>query len=90
MLPSACLLCSGGRVGAVEVLGGQLACDGMLRGEGQVDKHAEPQSACIAVCVEAYKSWLTTEARTDDITVIVIEVTLGKGLSCVSSIPRMY
>jgi hypothetical protein len=34
----------------------------------------------MAVCVESYRAWLSTEARTDDITVIVIEVELGRGL----------
>lgn len=53
----------------------------------QVDKHQDPHSAAIAVCVEAYKSWLSSEARTDDITAIVIEVTLGKGLSCAAPPP---
>lgn len=34
----------------------------------------------MAVCVESYRAWLSTEARTDDITVIVIDVELGRGL----------
>lgn len=50
-----------------------------------VDKHSEPSAAAMSVCVESYKAWLTTEARTDDITIIVIEVKLGKGLSTPSS-----
>ena len=34
----------------------------------------------MAVCVESYRAWLSTEARTDDITVIVIDLELGRGL----------
>ena len=34
----------------------------------------------MAVCVESYRAWLSTEARTDDITVIVIDFELGRGL----------
>ena len=41
------------------------------------------------MCVEAYHAWLSTEARTDDITVIVIEFTLGKGLTCALSWLRL-
>ena len=48
----------------------------------QVGKHKDPQDACLAVVVESYKSWLATEARTDDITVIVIQFELGEGLTC--------
>lgn len=50
-----------------------------------VDKHSEPSAAAMSVCVESYKAWLSTEARTDDITIIVIEVTLGKDRSTPSS-----
>jgi hypothetical protein len=46
----------------------------------QVDKHDDPQQAAMAVCVESYRAWLSTEARTDDITVIIIEFELGRGL----------
>lgn len=46
-----------------------------------VNKHSEPSAAAMAVCVESYKAWLTTEARTDDITIIIIEVHLSQGLS---------
>ena len=48
----------------------------------QVGKHKDPQDACLAVVVESYKAWLATEARTDDITVIVVEFELGEGLTC--------
>lgn len=47
----------------------------------QVDKHEDSQQAAMAVCVEAYRAWLSTEARTDDITVIIIEIELGRGLT---------
>ena len=49
-----------------------------------MSKHKDPQDACLAVVVESYKAWLATEARTDDITVIVIEFELGEGLTCVA------
>ena len=52
----------------------------------QVAKHKDPQDACLAVVVESYKAWLATEARTDDITVIVVEFELGEGLTCVTTI----
>ena len=42
----------------------------------------EPQEACLALALESYKAWLSTEARTDDITVIVIHFQLGPGLTC--------
>jgi len=48
----------------------------------QVGKHQDPQDACLAVVVESYKAWLATEARTDDITVIIIQFELGEGLTC--------
>jgi hypothetical protein len=50
----------------------------------QVQKHKDPQDACLAVVAESYKAWLATEARTDDITVIVVEFELGEGLTCVA------
>lgn len=42
----------------------------------------EPQEACLALAVESYKAWLGTEARTDDISVIVLHFQLGAGLTC--------
>ncbi len=48
----------------------------------QVEKHEDSQAAAMAVCVEAYRAWLTTEARTDDITVIIVEFQLSRGLTC--------
>jgi len=46
-----------------------------------VEKHEDSQAAAMAVCVEAYRAWLCTEARTDDITVIIIEFELRRGLT---------
>ena len=46
-----------------------------------MEKH-EPQEACLALAVESYKAWLSTEARTDDISVIVVHFELGTGLTC--------
>jgi hypothetical protein len=43
----------------------------------------------MAVCVESYRAWLSTEARTDDITVIVIDFELGRGLRC-GAAPRLH
>ena len=54
----------------------------------QVGKHQDPQDACLAVVVESYKAWLATEARTDDITVIIIQFELGEGLTCAT--PRRF
>lgn len=48
----------------------------------QVEQHEDSHKAAMAVCVEAYRAWLSTEARTDDITVIVIEFQLSRGLTC--------
>lgn len=42
----------------------------------------EPQEACLALAVDSYKAWLATEARTDDISVIVVHFQLGTGLTC--------
>ena len=66
--------------GQVEVL---KVCTSM---HSQVGKHQDPQDACLAVVVESYKAWLSTEARTDDITVIVVEFELGEGLTCVAKL----
>jgi len=54
-----------------------------------VGKHQDPQDACLAVVVESYKAWLATEARTDDITVIIIQFELGDGVTCAFLLPAL-
>ena len=37
-------------------------------------KHKEPRDACAAIVAESYRLWLQYETRTDDITVIVVQI----------------
>lgn len=39
-----------------------------------VSKFADLEEACVAVCSEAYRLWLCNETRTDDITIILLEI----------------
>lgn len=41
----------------------------------QVSKFSDPMEAAVAVTVESYQAWLATEARTDDISIIIIQFT---------------
>lgn len=50
-----------------------------------VEKY-EPQEACLALAVESYKAWLSTESRTDDISVIVVHFELGTGLTAMKRV----
>ena len=34
----------------------------------------DPQEACISVVTESYRLWLENETRTDDISMIVVQV----------------
>ncbi|XP_027173948.1 protein phosphatase 2C and cyclic nucleotide-binding/kinase domain-containing protein [Coffea eugenioides] len=57
-----------------------LASDGVfefLSSQSVVDmvvKHKEPRDACAAIVAESYRLWLQYETRTDDITVIVVQI----------------
>ncbi|KAL3532502.1 hypothetical protein ACH5RR_006023 [Cinchona calisaya] len=39
-----------------------------------VAKHKDPHDACAAIVAESYRLWLQYETRTDDITVIVVQI----------------
>nr|XP_009420981.1 PREDICTED: probable protein phosphatase 2C 35 [Musa acuminata subsp. malaccensis] len=39
-----------------------------------VSRFADPQDACLEIASESYKLWLENENRTDDITVIVVQI----------------
>ncbi|RWW40892.1 hypothetical protein BHE74_00053661 [Ensete ventricosum] len=49
---------------------------------GMVSRFVDPQDACSAIAAESYKLWLEHENRTDDITVIVVQI---KDMVAVSS-----
>ncbi|KAL3535710.1 hypothetical protein ACH5RR_004171 [Cinchona calisaya] len=57
-----------------------LASDGVfefLSSQSVVDmivKHKDPRDACAAIVAESYRLWLQYETRTDDITVIVVQL----------------
>ncbi|CAI9100405.1 OLC1v1037402C1 [Oldenlandia corymbosa var. corymbosa] len=57
-----------------------LASDGVfefLSSQAVVDmvaKYKEPRDACAAIVAESYRLWLQYETRTDDITVIVVQI----------------
>lgn len=61
-----------------------LASDGVfefLSSQAVVDmasSYEDPRDACTAIVGESYKLWLTNESRTDDITIIIVQI---KGLS---------
>lgn len=44
----------------------------------QASSYADPQDACTAIAAESYKLWMEHENRTDDITIIVVQI---KGLT---------
>jgi hypothetical protein len=41
----------------------------------QVAKFDDPHEACLSVVAESYRSWLQYETRTDDITMIMLQLT---------------
>lgn len=49
-----------------------------------VSKFDDPQDACLSVVAESYRLWLQHETRTDDITMIVIQL---QGLK--DAVPQM-
>jgi hypothetical protein len=51
----------------------------------QVDKAPDTQQAALALVCEAYRLWLQTETRTDDITAIVIRVDELEGTNGLTS-----
>lgn len=40
----------------------------------QVSKFEDPHEACLSVVAESYRLWLQHETRTDDITMIVLQL----------------
>lgn len=40
----------------------------------QVAKFKDPHDACAAIVAESYRLWLQNETRTDDITIIVVQI----------------
>lgn len=44
----------------------------------QAASYSDPRDACAAIAGESYKLWLEHEGRTDDITIIIVQI---KGLS---------
>lgn len=44
----------------------------------QAARYTDPHDACAAIAEESYKLWLQLENRTDDITIIIVQI---KGLS---------
>ncbi|XP_068338442.1 protein phosphatase 2C and cyclic nucleotide-binding/kinase domain-containing protein-like isoform X2 [Pyrus communis] len=64
-----------------------LASDGVfefLSSQAVVDmvaKFKDPRDACAAIVAESYKLWLQYETRTDDITVIVVHMSIGQSVS---------
>lgn len=44
----------------------------------QAASYTDPRDACAAIAGESYKLWLAHENRTDDITIIIVQI---KGLS---------
>lgn len=40
----------------------------------QVSKFDDPQEACLSVVAESYRLWLQHETRTDDITMVVMQL----------------
>lgn len=48
----------------------------------QVSRFVDPRDACSAIAAESYKLWLEHENRTDDITIIVVQI---KDMVAVSS-----
>ncbi|KAA0033443.1 hypothetical protein IC582_026927 [Cucumis melo] len=57
--------------GVFEFLSSQTVVD-------MASSYADPQDACTAIAAESYKLWMEHENRTDDITIIVVQI---KGLS---------
>lgn len=57
--------------GVFEFLSSQTVVD-------KVNSYADPRDACSAIAGESYKLWLEHENRTDDITIIIVQI---KGLS---------
>ena len=43
----------------------------------QVAQHEDPQEACLSIVTESYRLWLEHESRTDDISVIIVQVSTG-------------
>jgi serine/threonine protein phosphatase PrpC len=46
-----------------------------------ISKKKDPLKSCIAIAYESYEMWFDHEDRTDDITVIIIEVPEQQGVS---------
>ena len=40
----------------------------------QVGRYADPRDGCAAAAAESYKLWLEHENRTDDITIIILQI----------------
>lgn len=40
----------------------------------QVGRYADPRDGCAAAAAESYKLWLEHENRTDDITIIIVQI----------------
>lgn len=40
----------------------------------QVNKFEDPHEACLSVVAESYRLWLQHETRTDDITMVVLQL----------------
>ncbi|GAA0174693.1 non-receptor serine/threonine protein kinase [Lithospermum erythrorhizon] len=53
--------------GVFEFLSSQTVVD-------MVTKHKDPRDACAAIVAESYRLWLQYETRTDDITVIIVQI----------------
>jgi serine/threonine protein phosphatase PrpC len=53
--------------GVFEFLSSQAVID-------MVAKFKDPHDACAAVVAESYRLWLQNETRTDDITIIVVQI----------------
>ncbi|XP_011071532.1 probable protein phosphatase 2C 35 isoform X2 [Sesamum indicum] len=53
--------------GVFEFLSSQTVVD-------MVNKYADPRDACSAIAAQSYKLWLEHENRTDDITIIIVQI----------------
>jgi CRP-like cAMP-binding protein/serine/threonine protein phosphatase PrpC len=50
-------------------------------------QHEEPLEACRSIVAEAYRMWMTYEIRTDDITIIMLNIVINPDLFDVADIP---